>query len=251
MVVLVVGLVFAGFALQSSKPPEIHRGVVLVELFTSEGCSSCPPADALLSRLREKQSLNGIEVIPLGFHVDYWNSLGWMDRFSSRSYSERQEKYARQFGLEGPYTPQMVVDGSRELVGNNSRGAEDAILKAAGEPPSAEVTISSTSANEVLIRVQDKNPKESGDVMLAISEDNLETNVKAGENNGHVLRHAAVVRDFERLGRLSGGSFERTIQPKAAADWKTKDVRLVVFVQDPSKGSIAGAASIPWTSLSR
>src|SRR5713226_4713153 len=98
----------------------LPRKAVVVELFTSEGCSSCPPADELLSRLRQQTSAQGVEVIPLGFHVDYWNFQGWRDRFSSADYSKRQEQYAQKLHLEGPYTPQMVVDGGTQFVGNDA-----------------------------------------------------------------------------------------------------------------------------------
>ena len=105
------------------------RSPVVVELFTSEGCSSCPPADELLSRLRKEGTENGVEIIPLGFHVDYWNYQGWQDRFSSNQYSKRQETYAAQLHTEGPYTPEMVVNGSHEFVGNDAARARSAIAQ--------------------------------------------------------------------------------------------------------------------------
>src|SRR5689334_4635092 len=106
---------------------------VIVELFTSEGCSSCPPADALLARLEKNQPVAGAEVIPLALHVDYWNHLGWADPFSSHQFSERQGEYAAVFGNDSVYTPQMVVDGVREFNGSNSSLAQEAIAKAARE----------------------------------------------------------------------------------------------------------------------
>src|SRR5215469_6268895 len=115
---------------------------VVVELFTSEGCSSCPPADELLTHLRQDLSAKNIQVIPLGFHVDYWNSLGWKDRFSSAEYSHRQEQYTQSLRVDGPYTPQMVIDGSVEFVGNDGGHAQRSIREAASQPEVATVKIS-------------------------------------------------------------------------------------------------------------
>ena len=124
-----------------AKTPETGepRKAVVVELFTSEGCSSCPPADELLGHLRQDLAGKNIQVIPLGFHVDYWDSLGWKDRFSSADFSHRQEQYARSLGVDGPYTPEMVVDGALEFVGNSAGQAQRAISQAASQPEIAEV----------------------------------------------------------------------------------------------------------------
>src|SRR6266852_3738631 len=135
---VVFAAIFTTAWLPKPAPPTPARKAVVVELFTSEGCSSCPPADALLIKFREQHRYDGVEVIPLGFHVDYWNSLGWQDRFSSAAYSQRQEDYANRMKLDGPYTPQMVVDGDTEFVGNNTDRARDAIAQAAGRSPGAQ-----------------------------------------------------------------------------------------------------------------
>src|SRR5436305_5168892 len=196
--ILLMGLVvlLGAFILKpSATPPAAQRKAVVVELFTSEGCSSCPPADELLGRMRQHPSMNGAQIIPLGFHVDYWDFQGWRDRFSSHAYTERQENYAARFRLEGPYTPQMVVDGQMEFVGNDSGRAQEAIAKAAAQPQQAEVRLS-PAAGKLQVHVEGTGGTASGDVFFVITEDDLSSNVAAGENNGHILHHAAVVREF-------------------------------------------------------
>ena len=233
----------------SVAAPVASRKTVVVELFTSEGCSSCPPADELLGCLRQEESQRGLEIIPLGFHVDYWNSQGWNDRFSSADYSLRQQKYAERFRIEGPYTPQMVVDGDQEFVGNDASRARQVIAQAASRPALASVEIAGSSGGNLDIRVTAPS-KVTADVFLAISEDNLSTMVRAGENNGRELHHWGVVRKLERVGQLRQGSFAKTVALKFEKDWKGKDLHVTVFVQEPNEGAILGAAWLPTASLS-
>jgi len=241
-------LVSAGFLWQSQKttPPAAARKAVVVELFTSEGCSSCPPADELLGQLG-KDSANGVAVIPLGFHVDYWNFQGWTDRFSSVAYSRRQEKYAEGFRISGPYTPQMVVDGSAEFVGSDGSRAREAIGRAAAVPAPATIDLGMAAPDKLQVSVQDSSSR-SGDVMLAITEDNLSSTVKAGENDGRVLRHSAVVRDLRVIGSLNDGRFSAAVPLKLDRKWKLADLHAAVFVQQIN-GKIEGAASLPLNSL--
>jgi hypothetical protein len=230
-----------------SGPP---RKAVVVELFTSEGCSSCPPADALLGRLRQDLSAKNIQVIPLGFHVDYWNSLGWKDRFSSADFTHRQEQYARALKVDGPYTPEMVVDGATEFVGNDAGRAQRVVSQQASQAETATVRVSAAVEQ---LTVQVKAPASSGDalVMLAITEDNLTTQVGSGENGGRTLHHAAVVRELRQLGKLHEGSYETTAQLKLDKEWKSQDLRAVVFVQNGPSGKIEGAASVALTDQRR
>jgi hypothetical protein len=227
----------------AGTPPAVARKAVVVELFTSEGCSSCPPADALLGRLRQEKFADGLEVVPLGLHVDYWNFQGWTDRFSSDAYSRRQEKYAERFRIEGPYTPQMVVDGAWQFTGGDAQRARQAILQAAQHPQLAQIEISSPAADKLSIKVK-AEAGATGEVMMAVTEDNLTSKVRAGENGGRELHHAAVVRQLRSLGRLHDGSFEAAIPLKIPSDWKRDDLRAVVFVQDPATWSIAGVATL-------
>lgn len=218
------------------------RNAVIVELFTSEGCSSCPPADDLLGRLRSEQRTDGLQVIPLGFHVDYWNFQGWTDRFSSAAYSQRQFKYAQRFRIESPYTPQFVFDGAAQGEGDDAPRAHVLIERAAQHPASAEVQISLSGDDQAQVSVKAEHNVQ-GEIMLAYTEDNLASKVGAGENSGRELRHSAVVRELRSLGRLHG-NFEDTIPLKLKKDWKRNDLRVVVFVQEPNNGAIEGAAAL-------
>ncbi len=230
---------------RTSATPAPVRQAVVVELFTSEGCSSCPPADELLGRLRQEKFADGLEVIPLGLHVDYWDFQGWTDRFSSAGYTQRQEKYAQRFRIEGPYTPQIVVDGAAEFVGNDAARVRPAILQAASRPQLARVQVSISPDASQLLQIQASSAAgTSGEVMLAYTEDNLASKVRAGENKGRELRHSAVVRALRSLGHLRNGSFETSVPLKLKSDWKRNDVRVVVFVQEPDNGAIDGAASL-------
>ncbi|HET9282055.1 MAG TPA: DUF1223 domain-containing protein [Candidatus Angelobacter sp.] len=226
------------------------KRAVVVELFTSEGCSSCPPADELLGHLRQDLAAKNVQVIPMGFHVDYWNSLGWKDRFSSAEFSRRQEEYTRSLGVDGPYTPQMIVDGTVEFVGSSASQADREIARAASEPAIAEVNVSPNAPDSLSVHV--KAPAaDSGNVMLAITEDNLTTHVGSGENNGHTLHHAAVVREFRQLGQLHDGSFDSSVPVKLQTGWKRADLHAVVFVQEGPMGKIQGAASVSLASQAR
>jgi len=232
---------------------------VVVELFTSEGCSSCPPADQILSRLelprygnagRFKQVVKvapGVEVIALGEHVDYWDNLGWKDRFSSPLFSARQQDYGKAFHLESVYTPQMVVNGQKEVLGSDARAVQDAIGKAAKEPQ-AEVAISMTSAQTVSFRVAKLPPgSHDAEILLAVTESGLVTPVLGGENGGRELRHAAVVRSLSSLGRLDSkrpGEYSAVAQLNLRQDWVRSNLKLVLFIQDRTTRHILGAASV-------
>jgi hypothetical protein len=227
----------------------LPRKAVVVELFTSEGCSSCPPADELLGHLRQDLSAKNIQVIPLGFHVDYWNGLGWKDRFSSADFTQRQEQYARALKVDGPYTPEMVVNGALEFVGNDAGQARRTISQQASQLETAQVKLVSAGADQLNIQVKGAAGSSSDKalVMLAITEDNLSTQVGGGENGGRTLHHAAVVRELRQVGTLQDGSFESTLPLKLQKDWKRNDLRAVVFVQNGPSGKIEGASSVALT----
>ncbi len=214
------------------------RVPVIVELFTSEGCSSCPPADKLLSEIARTQPVANAEVLVLSEHVDYWNRLGWRDPFSSAAFSQRQNQYAAAFRKDGVYTPQMVVDGRTEFIGSSTRDATKAIQDAAARMK-AKVTLS-RSGDGLIINVEGVPVKFDADVYLAITESGLRSNVTAGENSGHMLEHTGVVRELTVVGRTKNGAFsKKAVIPPADAGRKA-----IVFVQDRRSQEILGAASL-------
>jgi hypothetical protein len=252
LAILMVAVISICVVVAKTTESGTPRKAVVVELFTSEGCSSCPPADELLGHLNHDLAAKNIQVIPLGFHVDYWDGLGWKDRFSSAGFTQRQEQYARALKVDGPYTPEMVVDGAVEFVGNNSGQAQRTIREEASQLEIAQVKISSAGADQLNIQVKAPAPS-SGNalVMLAITEDNLTTQIGAGENGGRTLHHAAVVRELRELGKVHEGSFEGTTQLKLQKEWKLQDLRAVVFVQQGPSGKIEGASSVALTDQRR
>jgi hypothetical protein len=236
------------------------RVPVVVELFTSEGCSSCPPADDVLVKLSRMQNVSNARVIVLGEHVDYWNNLGWVDPFSSPQFRARQNDYAQTFKVDSVYTPQMVVNGRAEFVGDDMGRALSEIGRAAAQP-SATVSVKAgrnATDQELVdlaveirdlpaINIRGKRGVAPVDVYLAVTEDNLTTDVKRGENSGHTLRHAAVVRSFGVIGNMDPREkSELSLRPtlKIPSTWKRKDLHAVVFVQDRSTRHILGAESI-------
>ncbi len=237
------------FAVLPARAADNPRVPVLVELFTSEGCSSCPPADALLTELAKKQPVSGAELIILSEHVDYWNRLGWTDPFSSAEFSKRQEAYANSIAGSSVYTPQMVVDGRAEFNGSSSRQALDAITRAA-KLPKATVTATATPAPEgarLEIKVDGLDAvKLSGkaDVLIAITESELSTKVPRGENSGRTLPHSGVVRRLSLVGTAVKNGFFADQTLVLDKSWKRENLRAVVFVQEHGSRRVIGAASI-------
>ncbi len=221
------------------------RVPVVVELFTSEGCSSCPAADAALRELATAQSVPGVEIIALGQHVDYWNRLGWQDPFSSPQFTQRQRAYAAGFGT-GSYTPQAVVNGRYEFVGSQRTKLTEAIAKAA-RFPQASVVLSRPGPGTLGIKVSHLPTNSAAtEIWLALTETGLSSQVGRGENAGRLLRHAAVVRALRPLGSpAADGTFTTIVPLQLRAAWKSKNLRAVVLVQEKVSHHIVGVAALP------
>jgi hypothetical protein len=240
-----LAVLLAAVPLSAADSVQSTRTPVLVELFTSEGCSSCPPADALLIKLTELQPIPGVMVIALEEHVDYWDRQGWRDPFSSAEFTERQRRYGEWLHIDSPYTPEMLVDGQSEFMGSDSRKALSELARA-GRIAKVPVRLSmpEKSAGQVSLRVA-IDAGLSGDVLLAITESGLATDVARGENAGHNLKHSAVVRKLIPIGKLKAGR-EFTAEPvvKFAREWKPENLGAVVFVQDRTSGKVLGASEL-------
>jgi len=246
----------SGVTQSHSSSPKPARQVVVAELFTSEGCSSCPPADALLQQITSMSPVAGIEVIGLEEHVDYWDRLGWRDPFSSAAFTARQSAYdARVFRSGQIYTPQLVVDGAFEVVGSDASRVRKAIA-AAGERPAAKVLVSAMErgnrvhVDAVIDGATDIHRAGAADIVLAIVESGVVSLVERGENRGRVLPHAAVVRSLNAIGVLPPDLSARTLSSDLplAPGWQAAALRVVVFIQERDGFQILGAGAAPITS---
>ena len=200
----------------------------VVELFTSQGCSSCPPANANLIRLRGRH-----DVLLLSFSVTYWDSLGWKDVFGRQAYTDRQAAYEGPLGRSGPFTPQMVVNGDRDTVGNDY-GAISALLAAYHLPQRPQIELSGTN-----VRVAaGATPAAPDDIwVVRYSPDVVAVAVRRGENAGHTLPHTNVVHDLSRIGEWTGRPFEAALAPAAPG------LRTAILVQGRNGGSLLAAAT--------
>jgi hypothetical protein len=229
---------------------DASRTPVLIELFTSEGCSSCPPADALLEKIDRSQPVNGAELIVLSEHVDYWNDIGWKDPYSSHEYSERQSAYAARFGRGGVYTPQMVIDGHSQVVGSDERGA---IAAVENETKFAKVPLSLSAirfdGNNKLSMHVEAGPLgpsaavRSASLFLAIADESDESQVSRGENAGRTLKHVAVLRSLVPAGRV--GKSDK-LSRDITVNFNNQNrgaLRIVGIIQEQSAGRVLGVTS--------
>jgi hypothetical protein len=247
MRILLGAVVLAALSVRGGLAPA-PRVPVLVELFTSEGCSSCPPADALLESLQREQPVNGAEIIPLGLHVDYFNHLGWKDSFSSAHFTERQQDYSRVFGPDSVYTPQIVVDGREALAGDKDEVIRRAIASAAARPHLPLHITARASGDRLRLAIDLPAAPSAGERILvlgAITEDGLTSVVKRGENNGRTLHHVAVTRRLERFDSLprESGTVEREL--RLVRTWGPNGLKAVVWLQGLNSRQVYGAAVMP------
>lgn len=211
---------------------------VLAELFTSEGCSSCPPADLLLQQLDRMQPVPGARIIVLSEHVDYWNQLGWRDPFSAAQFSRRQEQYARLLGAE-VYTPQLVVDGRTPVLGNDPAAVQKAIARAAGRAKApVRIAEAKRDGGDAAVRISiPALAKGRADVWIAAADESDRSSVNRGENTGRTLTHVAVVRSLKKLGEVTkSGGLESAVRVPVGA----QPERIIVFLTN-SGGEIVGA----------
>jgi hypothetical protein len=230
-----------------------ERSPVLVELFTSEGCSSCPPADEALAALAREQSVAGAEVVPLELHVDYWNSLGWADPFSLPEATARQEHYASAAATPGYasqlYTPQMVVDGTRSFVGSQELARAAVAQALALKKRLLRTDLRSAPGGvDVEVHVGPGEDKPAA-LWLVLTESGLSSRVTRGENRGRTLVHAPVVRSLEQVAIIPAGGWTGTVRLPIAQAWRREALSVVAFAQERGSGRVVGVgtARVPAT----
>ena len=252
-----LALAFAAFCLhaQSPTPASAIRGPVLVELFTSEGCPHCPEADAMLEKLYSEQSIDGAEIIALEEHVDYWDRPAWMDHYSSSIFTDRQKSYAEAMDLESLYTPQMVVDGLVEFVGNNAPRARSTISALSRAPlppvrlsPPVPPLSSAKAPGALLVRLdaRDLAHESPAEIYLVLAEDKLFSRVNGGSNAGESWPHSSIAHWFRLAGKMAPGtkdfSLIAQIEPPQAA-WRVENLRLIALVQEQETRRILALGS--------
>jgi hypothetical protein len=234
-------------------PATADKQPVLVELFTSEGCSSCPPADSLLKQISEQQPFDGIEVIALEEHVDYWNHDGWTDPFSSSDFTRRQQDYATYLPGSSVYTPQMIVDGHAQFVGSHTQEAQDQILSAASHPKPRLALKQTDSAKphscsfELSLDPFSAPPSSSPlELWVAIAEKGLHSDVTAGENSGSSLYHAPIVRQLRKFHSVNFPlNAPATFSLKLNDNWSPANLSVVAFLVDSHSHQVVSAVSSP------
>lgn len=212
---------------------------VVVELFTSQGCSSCPPADAFLAELAKRD-----DVIALSFHVDYWNYIGWNDPFSSAEATARQRAYGRTMRKRYVYTPQIVVDGRAETVGSD-RSTVDTLIRMAAAAQKVEIGIvhNKDGTADIRVPVAPAADQLGAELWIGFYDAEVKTEVRAGENRGETIVNANIVRTFKRIGKWTGGALIRRVDLKALGS-KGRD-GCVIVLQAPNNGPIFGASTFP------
>lgn len=240
-------LFFSLFVLNANSQASAQnpKSKILVELYTAEGCPTCPAADRTLASLQKEQPDPNAEIITLAFHVDYWNGMGWTDRFASPLFSQRQEFYTRRFKIGSSYTPQMIVDGSYEFVGSNAGKAKQFIAEAS---KSAKAKIELEKSGETIkVNITDVPKHSDSTIYLAIAEDNLSSDVKRGVNTTFKLEHISVVRELGLLGNLPNttSDFKTEKHLQLQDDWKKENLKLIVFIQEKQSRKVIGVTSLP------
>ena len=236
---IIVVLLISSFTLkqviQAKEAKPIHAGFAVLELFTSQGCSSCPPADQILGKYAIEDNPN---VIPLAFHVDYWNRLGWKDPFSKAEFSNRQREYAQQMNSESTYTPQAIINGKHDVLGSDASAIKNKIEQELAISTSATIQIKQVKVNGNHLNVEYYlgQPSTSAVVNIALVKKKELTSIKRGENSGLTLTNYNIVYDFKTVSSSSkSGSFEFN------EEWVPSDYFIVAYLQNNETGQVLTA----------
>ena len=216
------------------------KGFAVVELFTSEGCSSCPPADALIAKVHKETSDKPVYI--LAYHVDYWDRMGWKDAFSNPAYSDRQKQYARWMRSSEIYTPQAIVNGSKQFVGSDENTLRNTIKTDLAEPAKTDLVLAELKAtgNKITVKYDAKGATDNSALMVALVERNATAKVLKGENAGRMLSHVQIVRELQNV-KLSGHN-NGTVNMQFPSGFTPDGFEVIAFVQNTTNGLITGAA---------
>lgn len=244
---LLAFVLLTGAAFNYKLPAGGDQGFAVVELFTSEGCSSCPPADALAAKIARETS--GRPVYILSFHVDYWNRLGWKDVYSKPEYSARQKRYSGWMHLSGAYTPQMVVNGKTEMVGSNEKALRRAITANLTKAPIVSLTVNdiNVSQRKLQLRYSTTHLNDNAAINFAFIQNKAQTQVKGGENAGNTLPHINIVRELKTI-PLNGHNLGTAAIP-LPAEFDRKDGKVIAFIQNTGTGEILAAHEVMLSGL--
>jgi hypothetical protein len=244
LIVFVSLAVFATVAFVNKMPGRnaaTNKGFAVIELFTSEGCSSCPSADNLVAKIQKEY--NGQSVYILAYHVDYWNRLGWKDEFSNASYSKRQHDYMDYLHTDGVYTPQIVINGSKEFVGSEEGTLRSAIKAGLQKTTAYQLALSGVKIEhrKLSVHYQLQNAESGSVLLLALIQHSAQTQVKAGENKGRTLSHVQIVRDLQTT-VLNGKSGTASVD--LPAGFNAQNFELTGIIQNMRNGAITAAVKI-------
>lgn len=258
LIVTAAMVMLASFFLSLTRTPPpvaaqstatIAPKAVLVELFTSEGCSSCPPADALLRELSGTQTRDGQLIVGISEHVTYWNQLGWSDPYSSQIYTQRQNAYGNHFNLDSVYTPQIVVNGNEQFVGSDRASLQRALHREHEQPETVGLHILSANVEGGSLKLHvaatpDAAVKDA-ELVAVIADDADQSSVLRGENSGRTLSHVAVARSITRIARLEPATDETFELPLPASFTASQRHHVVLFAQEPGNGRVLGVDTKP------
>jgi hypothetical protein len=222
---------------------------VLVELFTAEGCSSCPPADALLQQANGARTSGGTLIVGISEHVTYWDPGGWSDPYASQDYTDRQNVYGQKFRLDSVYTPQMVINGAEQIVGSDSAALLQALQKEEKDPSRMSLHIVSLSVdgNKLTVNFSAGGdvPAKGVDVIAVLADDSDKSHVLHGENSGRMLEHVSVARSISRVGKMKAAG-DRTVQIRIPSSFQaSQGHHLILFAQTPGYGRVLGTDTKP------
>ena len=209
------------------------KGFAVVELFTSEGCSSCPPADNAVAKLLEQHNSN---VYVLGYHVDYWDNLGWRDVFSNAAYTRIQRNYAKVLKLSSVYTPQIIVNGTEQFVGSDEKKLNAAVDKSLQRASTVKLSIDAKADNNHEVTVRYSTDAPNANLHIALIQLNAENKIQRGENTGATLHHVNIVRDIKIIPAAASGN----VVLKIPGNLTAADCKVIAFTQEVSDNKISG-----------